>query len=86
MESRESLVILAIMEERVTEVFRGILDLQASQGCKDLLANLVCQVLLVNKAMLDHLGQKETLAPWDPLAFKVLLVIKDPLDLRALLV
>ena len=62
--SKESLVILAIMEEKVTEVSREILDLQDNQGCKDLLANLVCQVPLVNKEMLDHLEQKETLAHW----------------------
>ena len=62
--SKENLEILATMEERVTEVFRAILDLQANLDCKGLQANLVCLDLLVNKEMLDHQEQKETLAHW----------------------
>jgi len=84
--SKESLVILATMEEKETEEFRATLDLQVNLACKGLLENLVCQDLLASKVMLVHLALKETLAPWDLLACKGLLVIKVHLGLRVLLV
>lgn len=81
--SRENLETLETMEGRETEASRATQGLPASLVCKGLLVNLACLDLLASRAMLDHQAPRETLALLDLLAYKVLLVTKDLLVMKA---